>query len=680
MQLTYLLKINKWLNDLSEGTNRFLIKHWWLPYILIAAINLLVRLWGLSDESIYGDDAFSIFYAQQPILNVHENLLFDRNPPLYFFLLHFWIKLFGLNVFFLKGLSVLFTTGTAILLWKISVKYFNQLTGFLVSVFFVFFNGWMEVSHELRSFALVGFLTVLSFKFYLDIIRQNRKSGLFGLAITNVLLLFSHYITFYIPVVQLIGSFFYIKTNVKGFRYFILSQLLALLLYLPWIKIVIENIPEKGKFWLITPGIEQLNSVFMNISGNPFIWKTHLIILGAFILLFLIDKKKIFIKKGFDIKLAFILLLWYLLPILINFLLAQYTPIFRYKYLIYTSLGLLLLISYIISILKIHPILKLILILALFHTPYRNFKPKFIIYENWKEIVPKVIKQKDDNTMVLICDWSKHREFAYYYNLEIFKDYINIIPELKKNHIHAIADSNSLKTVLYKWADKIIYVRSHDNVGDPKNTNVALLNKNNYRLCKKFGKDYLHVEIYLKDSIACDSLIPVQFFPGENCEMWKKSLVRSFYYDTLISYFNDMENDPDCELVRNRVSSPVYQGKYAAIVIDSLEYCSPLILPIHEIDTVYAIDISLMAFIENFNDARIVISIEGGNNPVFRTNYDLKKSVKNLNTWEKVSTTIKLPDKRGENTELRVYIWNPNPDPVYIDNVKLSFRNLPLEN
>ena len=87
-----------------------------------------------------GDDAFSAFQSQQPLSNVYENLLFDRNPPLYFFLLHYWIKLFGLNVFFLKGLSVVFTTGIAILLWKISVKYFNQLTGLLVSVFFIFFN------------------------------------------------------------------------------------------------------------------------------------------------------------------------------------------------------------------------------------------------------------------------------------------------------------------------------------------------------------------------------------------------------------------------------------------------------------------------------------------------------------------------------------------------------------
>ena len=138
-----------------------------------------------------------------------------------------------------------------------------------------------------------------------------------------------------------------------------------------------------------------------------------------------------------------------------------------------------------------------------------------------------------------------------------------------------------------------------------------------------------------------------------------------------------MEKHPDCKLLDNRVNYPVYRGKYAAIVIDTMEYCSALVLPIKEIDTISVLDISMMAYMKSFNNARIVFSIEGENNKVFRTNYDIKKSVKHLNTWEKVNTSIRLPEERGENTEFRVYIWNPYPEPVYIDDVELRFRNLP---
>jgi len=662
--------------NISNKFNLYLAKYWILAYVLVITANLIIRFIGLPRESLYGDDAFSVFFAQQPIENLYERLMYDRNPPFYFFLLHFLIKLFGLNSIVLKGLSVLFSAGTAYYLLKLSTRYFNKLTAILASVLFILSNVWLMASHELRAFSLVGFLTVLSFYYYLNILKKSHISSAIGLTITNLLLLFSHYISFYIPILQFLCSFLFLRENKKGFRYYIYSQVAALILFFPWLKIVIDNIPDQGSFWLTTAGLQRLNTVFTNLSGNALIWNIHLIFLGSFILLFLLDKKKKFINKEFDIKLAFILLVWYLFPILMNYFLGQFTPIFRLMYLLYASLGLLLLLSYIISALKIHYLFKLTLIIVILYFPLKIFTPYRHVKENWKDIVPKVMKQKDDNSVVLINDWPKHREFAYYYNQKYFEEYDSIIPLLRTENIHAINDSNSLKTVVYKWADKLIYIRSHDLIGDPNNTNLALLNRNNYRLCSRFGRDMLHVEIYLKDSIPCDSLIPVRIFPAENCGVWEKTLVSTFYNDTLVSYFNDMENDQDCELLRNRVSSPVYQGKYAGIVIDSLEYCSPLILPIQEVDTVNTIDISLMANMGNFNDARIVCSIEGTRKPVFMTSYDLKNSIKNSDAWEKVSTTIKLPDKRGENTELRVYIWNPNPDPVYIDNVEICFKTL----
>ena len=363
-----------------------------------------------------------------------------------------------------------------------------------------------------------------------------------------------------------------------------------------------------------------------------------------------------------------------------NYAIAQFTPIFRLTYLLYASPGLILLLSYIVSILKFHFVFRLLIIIFLLYPSFKIFTPYQYIYDNWKETVPKVKKLMDDKTVVLICDWAKHREFTYYYAPEIFADYDSIIPALRKSRIHAISDSNSLKTVVHKWADKIVYIRSHDNAGDPLNTNVAMLNNNHFRLCNKFSRDFLHVEIYLKDSIPCDSLKPVYIFPGENCDLWEKALASSFYNDTVIRYLNDMEKQADCKLLNNRVTHPVYSGQYAAIVIDTMEYCSPLVLPVQEIDSINTIDISLMAYMESLNDARIVFSIEEENNPVFRTTFDLRRSVKSINTWEKVNTTIKLPEQRGENTKLWVYLWNPGSSPVYIDNVELSFKYLPTEN
>lgn len=663
---------------ISHKLNIYITKYWASISILIIAVNLTIRFIGIPMESLYGDEIFSIFFAQQPLNQLYEILLYDRNPPLYFFLLHFWIKLFGLNSIVLKGLSVLFSLGTAYFLLKLSSRHLNKLTAILASSLFILSNVWLIASHEIRAFSLIGFLTILSFYFYLNILKQSRVSSAIGLTFVNLLLLFSHYISFYVPLLQFLCSFLFLKENKKGFRYYFFSQLIALVLYIPWIKIVIGNIPDQESFWLETANLDRLFSVFTNLSGNELVWAIHLIFLGSFIFLFLFDKNKRFIKSSFDLKVAVILLLWYLLPVLLNYFLAQFIPIFRLKYLLYASLGLILLVPYMLSVLQIHLIFRIILIGFLILPSFILFSSYPPVSENWKKYVPKIIKLKDSKTAVLICNWEKHRDFAYYYDLEIFQDYLNIGWALRTNEIHAIADSNSLKDAEYDWADKLIYVRSHDKVGDPNNTNIALLKRKNYKLCRKFGHDMLQVEIYLKDYIPCDSLVPIHMYELKDCDIWEKELVHDFYGDTCVRYFNDMENDPFCKESINQTNSPSFRGKFAAVAIDSLEYCSPLFLPIQELDTINIIDISFMAFMETFNDARVVCSIEGSGNQVFMETYEIRNSVKNLHRWEKVAARIKLPENRDKNAELRFYIWNPNPEPVYIDNVELGFKYLPI--
>ncbi len=305
-------------NNFSDKVNIYLSRYWFLVYILFIGTNLLIRFIGLPQESLYGDEGFTVFFAQQPMENLYERLMYDRNPPFYFFLLHFWIKLFGLNSIVLKSLSVFFSIGTAFIIIKISTRYLNKTTAIFASLLFLLSNVWLVASHELRAFSLVGFLTVLSFYLYLNVLKRNKVSSAIGLTIVNLLLVFSHYISFYIPLLQLICSFLFLKENKKGFWYYFYSQLVALILFIPWLKIVIDNIPDKSSFWLETAGLQRLQTVFTNLSGTEFIWMIHLFILGSFILLLLIDRNKRFIKKDFEIKTALILFLWYLFPIITN--------------------------------------------------------------------------------------------------------------------------------------------------------------------------------------------------------------------------------------------------------------------------------------------------------------------------------------------------------------------------
>ncbi len=56
-------------------------------------------------QSLWRDEVFSIFVAQKPLLSFWAKLTFE--PPLYYTMLHFWIKIFGTSEIATRSLSLL---------------------------------------------------------------------------------------------------------------------------------------------------------------------------------------------------------------------------------------------------------------------------------------------------------------------------------------------------------------------------------------------------------------------------------------------------------------------------------------------------------------------------------------------------------------------------------------------
>ncbi len=72
---------------------------------------LLLRFFNLSSESLWLDEGLSIRLASMTLAEINSiGLQTDHNPPLYLYLLHFWINLFGNGEFAVRSLSVLLNT------------------------------------------------------------------------------------------------------------------------------------------------------------------------------------------------------------------------------------------------------------------------------------------------------------------------------------------------------------------------------------------------------------------------------------------------------------------------------------------------------------------------------------------------------------------------------------------
>lgn len=160
-----------------------------MAVILVAGI--VFRLLYLHSD-IWYDEACSWFTAKQLFpMGIMDNLLnLDlQHTPLYFFLLHFWMRIFGDSEIAMRVLSLLFGIGTLPLVYIVSKKLtddskislFSLAVG-AVSPLLVLF------STEVRMYPMVVFLVILSLNYLIDFEKTRNTKSLVKLVITNLLI------------------------------------------------------------------------------------------------------------------------------------------------------------------------------------------------------------------------------------------------------------------------------------------------------------------------------------------------------------------------------------------------------------------------------------------------------------------------------------------------------------
>ncbi len=157
---------------------------------IIMIVGIIFRLLYLHTDVWY-DEACSWFTAKQSFpMGIMDNLLhLDlQHTPLYFFLLHLWIKLFGDSEVAMRTLSLLFGIGTLPLVYIATKKITdNKIALFClaisaVSPLLVLFSA------EVRMYPMVVFLVVLSLNYLIDFEQTKSTKSLVKLVIANLLI------------------------------------------------------------------------------------------------------------------------------------------------------------------------------------------------------------------------------------------------------------------------------------------------------------------------------------------------------------------------------------------------------------------------------------------------------------------------------------------------------------
>jgi len=234
-------------------------RHW----ILLGAIFVLalgLRLYGAGTREIWYDDAFSFFLAKQSLGQIVSGTAADTMPPLYYFLLHYWMK-FGESLFVLRLLGVLLSLATLAVVIDLGRRLAGIEAGLWAGMIVAVAPFQIYHAQELRMYTLLGLAQVSYIWFFVRL--QQREDGAsvvwlwVGLIFTGVMAMYSHNLAVFGLILP--DIYLALKRAWKELRKLAVAQVLVLGLAAPWLVMIPGQIDKiQAAFWTIRPGLVEV--------------------------------------------------------------------------------------------------------------------------------------------------------------------------------------------------------------------------------------------------------------------------------------------------------------------------------------------------------------------------------------------------------------------------------------
>ena len=221
-------------------------------YFILSAIYLigiLFRVYKLDFQDIGNDEMINYLISSLGFHEIISAILKEIHPPLYYYLLHFWMYL-GNDAGTLRTLSVIFGVLTIPFVYFIGKKCFNEKVGLLSCLFIAISPFYIYYSQEMRMYSLSSFLAVVCVWYFLKILEKNEKKFWVGFIIFTVLSLYTHYSFYYLLFVENIfmGIMWFRKNYSYLFRGWCISHIIILLLSVPGLYILVVQILMVHKY------------------------------------------------------------------------------------------------------------------------------------------------------------------------------------------------------------------------------------------------------------------------------------------------------------------------------------------------------------------------------------------------------------------------------------------------
>jgi uncharacterized membrane protein len=208
---------------------------WALPSAILI-LGLGLRLYHLNHQSVWYDEIFSISVSCRPVREMGHYLVKDFvQPPLYYYILHFWFKLLGFGTSQSRLLSVVFGTLAIVASYRLANYLLGRRAAGIAALLLAVSQLGVMYSQEARPYAQLLFLLPCCAYLFLVALRTGRAGHWWAFVGSATLVVYTHYYGFFAFAAFLLFAFLYRKRYPVPVSRWIGGFLLALILYLPWL-------------------------------------------------------------------------------------------------------------------------------------------------------------------------------------------------------------------------------------------------------------------------------------------------------------------------------------------------------------------------------------------------------------------------------------------------------------
>lgn len=222
-------------------------------------------------KDVWTDETYTFALINHGFADIWRLTAADVHPPLYYFLLKLFLQLFGYSLTAAKVFSII-PYGLLIAIGGFQLrKLFCAKTSVLFMILFLLFPFSMRYAVEVRMYSLAAFFVFMNALYAYRSWKKQKLSDWIIFAIFGAGAAYTHYYAM-VSVGILYGLLFLhvFRSNRRLLKYWSLSVLLLLVMYLPWGKCFITQLIYKvnHEYWIEPINLEIVIDYVCRLFGS----------------------------------------------------------------------------------------------------------------------------------------------------------------------------------------------------------------------------------------------------------------------------------------------------------------------------------------------------------------------------------------------------------------------------